>query len=816
MDKARWISIENTEGVKGINPWETVITDEMRNEPLEKGDGLPLFRNVFMVSERPVRVTIKATSLGIFDLFVNGEKVGCDELKPGWTDYSKRVLYYEYDITNIITTGPNCISSVVSPGWWQGRISVGTYGKHNTAFIATVELEFTDGSKKIINTDRDWKCSIGGSILFADIWDGEIYDARIDNDSYKKADFDDTTWENPVIFNDFAGEITKHIGPAIKERKSLNIHPTSMRVYEGVKDNSTDFGEVIRTPCSEDINGIVVKKGQTLVIDLGQNIVGRPKFTVKGRTGSTMIVRFAEMLNDSGDKSRGNDGPKGSIYTANYRSARSKLHYIFKGTLGYETYNPTHTFYGFRYLEITADDDITIKSTEGCVLGSDIPETGTIKTSSEDVNKLINNILWGQRGNYLSIPTDCPQRDERFGWTGDTQIFVTAASYNANVLGFFHKWMQDMRDSQSEEGAFPDVAPRVRVVGEGNAAWGDAGIIVPHVIYRMFADKDIILENFEAMNKYMDYLKGFGLGGGEATYGDWLSYEPTDQKYISCCCFAINTLCMIDMSKAIDSDMEKEYQKLYDEIRGYFTETYIENNKLKITSQTGYLLALKSGLLPKHLVCVIADCLEDKIKENDYKLSTGFIGTGILNQTLSKFGKGNIAYSLLLQTKDPSWLYSVHQGATTVWERWNSYTIETGFGNSKMNSFNHYAYGAVLEWMYRYMAGIDTEFGLPGFKHIILRPTPDTRTEEEIPSGQNKITFVDAKYESINGTITSSWTLTNGTFVYKAKIPATATLYFPLINKKDAISINGIKQDDYTVIDNMAIIELKPGKYTIQ
>ncbi len=820
--EAKWISIEYRRVENGVNPWEHQSTADYRKAPLKNGGGLPIFRKEFTVSKEIKDAVVKATALGIFELYINGKKVGKDVLKPGWTEYRKRVLYYEYDVKEYLTEGVNCITGVVSPGWWQGRINIDTYPKDNVAFLARLDFTYADGTTSHVSTDEDWKCKVGGAVLNADIWDGEFYDARIDNDAFKYPGFDDSDWNNALIYTNFKGEVSKHIGPAIREREFLNMLPVSMKLYEGIRDNGTDYGEVVYVNEFEIGQEVTIRKGQTLLIDFGQNLVGWPRFTVKGKRGTSLLVRFAEMLNDSGDKSRGNDGPKGSLYTENYRSAKSRIQYILRGDEFGETYNPTHTFFGFRYTEITADDDIGILFIKACVVGSDPKETGRIRTSSEDVNKLISNVIWGQRGNYLSIPTDCPQRDERLGWTGDTQIFVNAACYNADVREFFHKWMQDMRDCQSENGAFPDVAPRVRVVGEGNAAWADAGVIVPYVIYRMYGDKKIIEDNFEAMDRYIQYLRSFGLGGGNAVYGDWLSYEPTDKEYISCCMFALSTMYMRDMARAIGSEKEVEYAKLYEDIKKHFQDKFLdENGKLKETSQTAYLLALKTRMLPESYVQEAADCLEQKIKDNGYRLSTGFIGTGILNQTLSEFGKSNIAYSLLLQTEDPSWLYSVYQGATTIWERWNSYTIEKGFGDAGMNSFNHYAYGAVLEWMYKYMAGINNDFDEPGFKHVVLRPMPDTRTKDELTEGQENITFVEAEYESASGLIKSSWRMENGTFVYNCTVPTRASLFFPLINKDEnsTIRINDkvVPVSEFERDGNRIRINLnEPGSYTIE
>ena len=441
--------------------------------------------------------------------------------------------------------------------------------------------------------------------------------------------------------------------------------------------------------------------------------------------------------------------------------------------------------------------------------------------------------MWGQRGNYLSIPTDCPQRDERLGWTGDTQVFCRAASYNANVSAFFEKWMRDMRDGQRSDGAYPDVAPH-SWVGYGQAAWADAGVIVPWTIYLMYDNKKILQDNYASMEKYMEFLSrqkgdGYNYNGAGTNYGDWLSYEDTERRYVSVCYYAYTAQLMAKISEALKTDdcdayatKAKAYRKLAQEIKKEFQTRYVDaDGDLKQKSQTAYLLALKLDLFPTEEARKKGvETLVRKITGNGNRLSTGFVGTAILNQTLSQFGESNTAYDLLLQRNNPSWLYSIDQGATTIWERWDSYTKEKGFGPVSMNSFNHYSYGAVSEWMYRTMGGIDIDETRPGFKHIVLQPIPDNRPE--VAAGQERIDWVNASFPSCYGDIKSSWKKENdGTVSYQVTIPAntTATLHLLLPtldyvveeSGKAAVKAEGVSS--VTFMNGKAVLELQSGTY---
>jgi len=531
------------------------------------------------------------------------------------------------------------------------------------------------------------------------------------------------------------------------------------------------------------------------VIDLGQNGSGWVSFTAKGARGTKLRFRFGEMPNTTGDRSRGDDGPAGSIYTENLRGAEATLYYTLKGTEEGESFHPTSTYFGFRYIEVTASSDVELTNVIGETVTSAVEEKSSFRTSHEDVNKLYSNIMWGQRSNFVSVPTDCPQRDERMGWTADTQVYSMAGLYNGDTRNFYKKWMRDMRDAQREDGAYGVIAPYHWQVGYGAAAWADAGVIVPWYVYLMTGDKEILRDNFAANEKYMAFLaaqagEGYQYNGGYPTYGDWVSYVVTDSRFCSVSYYAYVADLMARSCRALSeqegdtySKKAEQYEQLFQNIKAEWQSRYLGTNKVPTqATQCGYLMALHYNLLPDETsVSRTRTYLHRSIQNNAFKLNTGFLGTAILNQTLTENGYIDDAYTLLLQRNDPSWLYSIDQGATTIWERWNSYTVANGYGPVSMNSFNHYAYGAVAEWMFRYMAGIAPDEAQPGFKHFLLQPHPDTRTT--LRYSQKRITFTDADFSSDYGSIKAEWQC-EGTkeMTYRVTIPAntTATLRLPI------------------------------------
>ena len=857
IPKSKWIECKKPTSLTITdpeNPWSGIEYSprisgyEIQFAPMENDGGLPMLRKEFSCNKGDeVKITI--TALGIYNVWCNGKRVGSkspdgntvyDEFNPGWTVYCNRVMATTYDLSDYICDGKNAILVALAVGWWAGRICCESYAVNNS-FVPTMALcaEIKVGEEKIC-TDNSWKTMWGGRIRAAEFYDGEIYNALLP--SYEEiscADFDASDWVNatewpedtvistydvphfPKISKRIEDiEIVPFIGPEVRIRPNLSRKPSIVTIYNGTKDNGSDYGEINVTSTVENGSGFILKKGETALVDFGQELVGFPDIWFKTKKEAYIQIRVAEMLNDSGLISRGNDNAKGSAYTINYRDAKAKAYYIANGCEAGEHYCPMFSFFGFRYIEITATEDLTVTDLTALVVGSEIEETGTMETSNKDVNQLISNILWGQRSNYLSVPTDCPQRNERLGWTGDTQFFCNTAAYNANVLNFFKKWLTDARDSQHSGGLYHDVIPMTRAVGGGATAWADAPLIVGYVMWRMYGDLDIIKENIDSYDTYMNWLASRGMQGPIPTYGDWLAYDLIDNSYIGKAYYALDAQIMSALHNALGNyEKEAEYKNVYLEVRKDFRRSYIgaDGDLLpEYRKQTGYLLALHTDMFNNDEISAAADALERKIVENGYKLSTGFVGTAILCKTLARFDKNNIAYSLLLQTEDPSWLYSVHQGATTIWERWNSYTYEKGFGDVLMNSFNHYSFGAIQEWMYRYVAGI--EVGKAGFEHLILQPKPDTRTHAEMPAGQERITWVKASYNSVKGFISSEWHFDGEVFKYEAETPTDTTLYLPLVTDSETVTINGnqLNIKDCAIENSCIVMKLAAGKYTFE
>ena len=820
-------------------------TDAPENESLT--DGIPMFRTECMLDKEIKSARIYSSALGVYDLFINGKRVGntdadgklCfDELKPGWTNYSKTVFYNTYDITSFLSKGNNAIAALVSSGWWAGHVAHGEYGSPALGFIAKLYIVYKDGTTETIVTHPEsWKTSREGAIRRADIYTGEDYDARRESE-WKKVGFDDSNWHKPTENKDFKGTIKAFIGPNVQVRKELEQTPVSITKYNGHTPDEKGYGMVNVIEERKGTDRLTLDKGDTAVYDLGQNMVGWVKFKVKGNAGTRLTIRFAESLNDDGSFARVNDGPGGSLYRIILRSAAATLSYTLKGDKDGEEFRPTMTFFGFRYCDVVTTEQVEIESMKGEVVGTVAEEGSSFTTSHAKVNQLYKNIMWGQRGNFLSVPTDCPQRDERLGWTGDILAFGRAATYNADLAGFFHKWMGDVRDGQREDGAYYDLAPRVWGNEVGNAAWAEAGIVIPWTTYLMYGDRGILEENYASMERFMEQrstqvFDGYKYNGGGITHGDWLSpegNEPDKKRYIAVCFYAYSARLMEKMSQALSrkagdayDSKAKSYKELYENIKAEFQARYVNpDGSLKQKGQTAYLLALKLHLFPDEKAQSDGiRYLNHLIKTNGDRLGTGFVGTAIINQTLTDAGSIHTAYNLLLQRNNPSWLYSVDQGATTIWERWDGYTKEKGFHPATtMNSFNHYAYGAVSEWMYRYMAGINPDENNPGFKHIILTPYPDNRIS--FPAGQERITSVDATYHSYYGKIRSAWKSdANGNMEYRIVIPAntTASVTLPKERNQNEIAENNVPLDkakgvvSYSIEEQHIHIELQSGSY---
>jgi alpha-L-rhamnosidase len=705
----------------------------------------PYLRKEFPL-EKPVRrARMYATARGVYEQYINGNRVGNDVLAPGWTDYNRRVQYQTYDITPLLVEGSNALGAVLGDGWFAGF--VGFDPKHRGAlygprpqFLAQLNVEYEDGTTESLATDGSWRCS-KGPILYSDLLMGESYDARREMPGWAEPGFDESGWY---------GVEAEEIGDT-----NLVAQPD-----EGIRVTEELEAKTVTEP-----------ESNRYVFDLGRNMVGWVRLKVEGEAGRKVTLRHAEALNSDG-----------TIYTENLRSARATDSYVLGGD-GEEVYEPRFTFHGFRYVEVTGyPGEPQAGAITGRVVHSATPPSGSFECSSSLVNKLQENIVWGQRGNFLSVPTDCPQRDERLGWMGDAQVFVRTATFNMDVAAFFEKWMADVEDAQSPEGAFPDVAPLLRGSGLidlswGAPAWGDAGVIVPWTIYRTYDDTRIVERNYAAMARWMEYLHEANPGLFRKNrmgnnYGDWLSPkgDHTLKHLLATAYWAYDAKLMAEMAEAIGRNEDaKKYGDLNERIKAAFQEAYVSlDGRIEGDTQTCYLLALHMDLLPEDLRSAAAEHLVRTIEREDWHLSTGFVGVGYLCPVLTEAGYTDVAYRLLENDTYPSWGYTIKNGATTIWERWDGWTEENGFQSPNMNSFNHYSLGSVGEWLYRYVAGID--LGAPGYGRIVIRPRP----------GGN-LTHARAEYDSVRGRISSSWKIEDDWFVLEALIPpnTTATIYVP-------------------------------------
>lgn len=803
---SKWISVTDAPVVTGR------IND---HENGRAADGANWFVSTVKNVQKVKSAKWMTAGLGVYELYVNGQAVGDEILKPGFTHYAKTKRSFTYDITGFLQSqsgAENVLSVQVTPGWWGDKIVTpsGNEGMHGKkcAFRGVLELTYADGTKQLYGTDlENWKAGIAGPVKHAAIFDGEIYDAR-EPMGYECA----ASFSTPEENKEFAGEILPSNGAEIYLRNDLALAPIKAYVWEGVENAKEDeYGKVIVKKEFAQGEEMVVRPGETLVVDFGQNCAGVPSFLFKAAEGTVLTCFPSELLNDgNGAKNRGMDGPEGSCHRDNLRVLETsiRLDYTFAETNDYVAYHPRCTFFGYRLVSITATDEVRIKSLQSIPVTSIARnlEIGKISTGNELVNKLISNTYWGQLSNYLSVPTDCPQRNERLGWTADTQVFTETGSFFANTSHFFHKWMRDMRDSQGELGGFPGVAPYAQYGNEKmRLGWADAGIIVPWTVWKQFGDKQIIDENWESMNKFMNHIyetkynhESMISENGDYQWADWLSYEPLEScsgrafangkplpeavsywNYLSASYWAIDASMMRDMALATGRDAAR-YQQMADEAKAYIQKNFMNSDgtfKTAIlnTMQTPALFALKNQLVEGEAKAQMIARLRENFVQHDNCLQTGFLGTSILMATLTENGMEDIAYELLFQRKNPSWLYSVDNGATTIWERWNSYMVDKGMGPQGMNSFNHYAYGCVCEWIWETAAGIASDPAKPGFKHIIMKPVPDKR-----------LGHLTAEYQSVSGLIKSAWKYEGDQWIWDFTIPEGATASVTLPGETEA------------------------------
>lgn len=841
----------STDGVAG---WDGAQWIGMKGKTPNSA-GAPMLRKEAALKNRSqVReARLYVSALGVYEAYVNGRRVSVPQdggttlelLPPGWTNYDARVNYLTYDVTGLVTREPDVTLAVVlGNGWYNGRISDGStyYSKDGNALAVKAKLlvRYADGSSQTVVTDPDggWKATDTGPCRADDIYDGQTYDARMELPGWTAHGFDDSAWSDVerVAFEDKYPDVRllAYPGETARLMSKWDRRPESITVATGVTGQEgspngkgrivVDPARTVTDPAKAALAPVTIGSGETAVFDLGQNMVGVARYTVRGPAGARVEFRFGEMLNDD---SAGADGPEGSVYRANLRSAKATSTYVLKGDRNGETRQDSLTFYGFRYVSVTATRTVTITGLTGKVATSAIRETGTVTTDDPDINKLAQNIRWGQRGNYLWVPTDCPQRDERLGWTGDTQVFATTGLYNADAGVFLSHFQDTVVDSQTiygmDKAQFTGVAPGGRYNWPGGGSgWADAGVIVPWTVWQMTGDATVVEDNWPAMTRYLDWIReqtGDTFAGQGSLTGDWLAPQKTSAQLMSDVYYGYVARLMAQMARATGRTAEgTAYERLFGRIKQAFIATYLSteggrvtvrsslgeaspiepgadpNQKTEDNSQAALLWVLKLGFYEteaqrRELVGHLADNIgndaaykaahpdSSRVRYAENTLSVGFLGVNVLAPVLTEEGRADLAYKLLHQDALPSWLYSVKNGATTVWERWNSYSADDGFGPVSMNSFNHYAYGAIMEWMYAYMAGIARDPDSPGFKRFLLQPHLD-------PTGG--VTRVSGSYESPYGEIRSEWAVDDDgrTLVYDAVVPANseATLRLPAVS----------------------------------
>ena len=732
-------------GEHGIAPWGKLKAVGKIQPPAV------YLRTQFTVSKPVVRATLYGTALGWFDLHLNGARVSDDYFNPGWTDYEKRIYYRAYDVTAAVKPGDNALGAILSDGWYSGYITwYGDrehYGNQPRVFAQLV-LEFADGSRQVVATGKDWKAGTG-PITGADILQGENYDARKEITGWDMPGFNDKSWAAVNLGVNLHPVVQAHPGPpvvAIKEFRAKTITEPKPGVY---------------------------------VLNLGQNFAGVTRLTVHGKPGQKITLRHAERL-----------APDGGVYTINLRSAQATDTYICKGD-GVEVWSPRFTFHGFQYIEVTG---LTEKPTEDTVVGvalsSDTPVVSSFECSDPMLNQLRNNVYWTQRANFIDIPTDCPQRDERLGWMGDAQVYVHTATLNTDVQAFFTKWLVDVEDAQRADGQFPKVAPvkPLRDEGaDGGPAWADAGVICPWTIYETYGDRRELERHYDSMCRFIEFCKNRSTPdllppAKFHCFGDWVSIKAETPKDVIYTAYFAYTTKLVERAAEVLGKPEDvaKYHAMFEQIKKSFNKAYVGmDGRIKGNTQAVYVLALKLDLVDGENARRAAEYLVEDIKNHDWHLTTGFVGTKDLMLALAKINRNDVAYRLIHNDTFPSWGFSIKNGATTIWERWDGWTPEVGFEKSGMNSFAHYSFGAVYGWMLENIGGIRNA-GL-AYKQIVIAPTTD-----------EKLTFARTYYASVRGEIACEWKKSGDKLLVTVAIPAntTATVSLPA-KSADAITEGG-------------------------
>ncbi len=725
-----------------LNPsdWKASWIQPALEEDPRKSGPAAVLRKEFDVTA-PIRAArAYVTCLGLYEMELNGRRVGDQLFTPGWTAYDTRLQYQTFDITSALKQGRNAIGVTLGDGWYRGNLAFqgqrNTYGEQ-TALLMQIQLTYADGRTAVVTTDGSWKAATG-PILASDIYNGELYDARLEIPGWSSAGFSDQNWRPVRVAEPPKATLVAPAGPPV--RKIEEIKPV----------------RVFRTPAGE------------TVVDMGQNLVGWVRLRVNGPAGTRVTLRHTEVLDKAGN-----------FYTENLRAARQTDTYVLKGG-GTEVFEPHFTFHGFRFVAVDGfPGDLATGDLTGAVIHSDMRPTGTFECSNALINQLQHNIQWGQKGNFLDVPTDCPQRDERLGWTGDAQAFARTAAFNFDAAGFYTKWLRDLAADQKATGAVPHVIPNVldRKNPEASAAsagWADAAVVVPWTVYLVYGDTRILEQQYPSMKAWVDYMThraGPGLlWNTDFTYGDWLAFATTRSDYpgattdkdLVCQAYFARSTDLLQRTATIlgKTDDANRYADLLARIKKVFLDEFVTSNgRLASNTQTAYALALGFDILPEAMRAGAARRFAENVRTFKH-LTTGFLGTPLLCQVLADFGYWDEAFLLLNRKEYPSWLYPVTQGATTIWERWDGQKPDGSFQDKGMNSFNHYAYGAIGEWLYKAVAGIEIDPQQPAYKHVLFRPHPG-----------GGLDHAKATLETVYGTVSSDWKIAGGQFTLALELP---------------------------------------------
>lgn len=749
-------------------PWQGEwITSHIK---FEANSQCPVLKKTVRLTDTPVAARLYITSLGMYQSEINTNKVEQDLLAPGWTSYSHHLQYQTYDVKDMLVKGNNAIAVTLGSGWYMGRLgwdsiekSINRYGD-TAALLAQIVVNYADGTSQIIATDESWK-SDASAIVFSGIYDGEHYDARLESTKAYET-LPNVKGYQPENQFDIEGQVT----PGVRVIDTLS--PV----------------ELITTP-----------KGDK-VLDFGQNMVGWVKVSAKGNAGDVIYLKHGEIMLDD------------EFYNVNMRSAKVEAHYTLKGE-GVETFEPHFTFFGFRYVKVEEyPGEIDLNQFKGIVISSDLEYGGAFACSNEKVNQLYKNVVWGQKGNFVDVPTDCPQRDERLGWTADTQVFAATACYNAMAPSFYDKWLKDLSFDQMDNGGVPRVIPDILKQGKACAAWGDAATIVPYTMYRFYKDKTILERQYDSMKKWVEYIRAQGetetLWNTGFQHNDWLAqdgyglttiYGATPKDLLATAMFYYSTTLLVKSAELLGyAEDAQEYSDLAERIKQTFNHEFVtESGRVSGETQTAYTLALHFNLLPEDKIDIAAKHLVELVRREEYRITTGFVGTPYITYVLSRHGYNDDAYRMLLNEECPGWLYPINMGATTIWERWDSLMPDGSINPGGMNSFNHYAYGCVAQWLFEVVLGITPD---DGFQTFNIAPKPN-----------QLLGFAKGGIDTLYGRIESGWKIDGNTVTVSVSIPCntTAKIMLPSVREQDLNDNMKVEK-----LDNEFVITLGSGSYS--